>query len=397
MVVPDLAAGGMTRAYALAQALAHAGYAVEIFGIALSGGPLYPVPPATLKVTQVRGWRTLHSLLKLLLRLDGDIIYAIKPRPSSYGVALLKRTLTGRPVILDIDDWELADAYSASGLRGASPGVRPHGWRGVVTRLKGPLRAVRRSFHISSHRYIHWLDRAIPGADALTVNTRFVQNRYGGTYVPQCKDTGLFDPARHDPEASRARYGLTGYSVLMFPGTPRPHKGLEDILAALDILGNPAVKLVLVGGRSSGEAYIDELLQRGRQWIVRLPTFSVEEMPRVVAAAHAVVIAQRDTPVARAQFPMKLTDAMAMAKPVVTTTVGDIPEILGNTGYLVQPSSPEQLAAAIDRILKNPEAACRRGRHARERFVGNYSLGAVSPLLSGVIERLGCMSYADRK
>jgi glycosyltransferase involved in cell wall biosynthesis len=374
----------------------NAGHAVEIFGIALTGGPLYPVPPATLKVTQVRGWRTLHSLLKLLLRLDGDIIYAIKPRPSSYGVALLKRRLTGCPVILDIDDWEPAEAHPAAGRPGASP-ARPRGRRGIASRLKGPLRAVRRSFSISSHRYIHWLDRAIPGADALTVNTRFVQNRYGGTYVPQCKDGGLFDPAGHDPEASRARYGLTGYSVLMFPGTPRPHKGLEDILAALDILGNPAIKLVLVGGRSSGEAYIDELLQRGRQWIVRLPAFPIEEMPRVVAAAHLVVVAQRDTAIARAQFPMKLTDAMAMAKPIVTTTVGDIPEILGNTGYLVQPSSPEQLAAAIDRILKNPAAACRRGRAARERFVCNYSLDAVSPLLSGVIERLGGMRYAHRK
>ena len=39
--------------------------------------------------------------------------------------------------------------------------------------------------------------------------------------------------------------------------------------------------------------------------------------------------------IARAQFPLKLTDGMAMAKPVLSTRVGDILEILSDTGYIV--------------------------------------------------------------
>jgi glycosyltransferase involved in cell wall biosynthesis len=391
IVAPDLAAGGMTRAYALAQALAHAGYGVEILGVMLTKGSLYPFPPANIKVTQVSGPSTLFALLRLLARLDGDIIYAIKPRPSSYGVALLKRLINGRPVMLDIDDWELAEVSAAREQKKSVSATQAQRPRGIVTQVKKTgrhLRHLRRWLNVTDQRYIKWLDRAICKADAITVNTRFVQNLYGGIYVPQCKDTVKYDPDRYDPDDSRRHYGLADYIVLMFPGTPRPHKGLEDMLAAMGILQNPRIRLVLVGGRSSGERYIDELMKRWRQWIVRLPAFPAEEMPRVVAAAHAVVVAQRDTAIARAQFPMKLTDAMAMGKPVITTTVGDIPEIIGNTGYLVQPSSPEQLAAAVDSIVKDPQAALNRGRQARDRFVRGYSLEAVGPMLSDIIEKL---------
>ncbi|MFZ0468834.1 MAG: hypothetical protein WAL92_07945, partial [Thiogranum sp.] len=132
IVAPDLVAGGMTRAYALAQALAHAGYAVEILGVKLTGGALYPLPPSNIQVTEIKGYGRLYRLLKLALTLDGDIVYAIKPRVSSYGVALLTRWLRGSPVMLDIDDWEMAELSAASDRRLAARAQRPHRETGII-------------------------------------------------------------------------------------------------------------------------------------------------------------------------------------------------------------------------------------------------------------------------
>ncbi|MFC1773987.1 glycosyltransferase [Pseudomonadota bacterium] len=393
IVTPDLVAGGMTRAYALAQALAHVGYDVEILGVKLSRGSLYPVPPSNIKVKEVGGYSRLYSLFRLAVKLDGDIIYAIKPRLSSYGVALLRRWLSGSPVMLDIDDWEMAELRAARDRQVTSRAHRPHNAIDLVRRLAGGVRKTMRNcrcwLNPADARYIRWLDKAICKADAITVDSRLLQAQYGGTYVPQCKDTSMYDPDKYAPECSRERCGLSAYIVLMFPGTARPHKGLEDILIAMDKLQNPNVRLVIVGGRSCSESYISELMQRWAHWIVRLPTFPQEQMPEVVAAAHAIVVPQRDTSIARAQFPMKLTDGMAMAKPIITTTVGDIPEILGNCGYLVPPSSPKQLMIVLEDILNNPQAAQDHGKQARERCLRRYSLGAVGPTLSGVIETLG--------
>jgi len=393
IVAPDLVAGGMTRAYALAQALAHAGYDVEVLGVKLTSGSLYPVPPSNIKLTEVNGYGRLFRLFRLALKIDGDIIYAIKPRLSSYGVALLKRWMSGSPVMLDIDDWEMAELSAARPRQMNSRAHLSHKAIDRVRRFAAGARNFVRNCRClldpADSRYIRWLNKAICKADAVTVNTRLLQDVYGGTYVPQCKDTDKYDPARYVPEESRRRYGLSGHIVLMFPGTARPHKGLEDILMALDTLQNPAMRLVIVGGRRCSEGYVAELMRRWAHWIVRLPAFPQEQMPEVVAAAHVIVVPQRDTSIARAQFPMKLTDAMSMGKPIITTTVGDIPEILGDTGYLVQPSNPGQLAKALQDILEDPQAALEQGKLARERFLGNYSLGAVGPVLSGLIETLG--------
>ena len=51
----------------------------------------------------------------------------------------------------------------------------------------------------------------------------------------------------------------------------------------------------------------------------------------------------------------KILDAMAMAKPIIATNVSDIPEILDNCGWIVEPENPEQLSKSIQYVLGNSE------------------------------------------
>jgi glycosyltransferase involved in cell wall biosynthesis len=83
-----------------------------------------------------------------------------------------------------------------------------------------------------------------------------------------------------------------------------------------------------------------------------------------------VVIPQRKTSDTVGQMPAKIFDAMAMAKPIVSTRVSDIPEVLGDTGYLVDPGDVEQLASAINHVFSHPEEARLKGKQARERCIG---------------------------
>ncbi|MEO1560761.1 MAG: glycosyltransferase, partial [Cyanobacteria bacterium J06632_19] len=97
---------------------------------------------------------------------------------------------------------------------------------------------------------------------------------------------------------------------------------------------------------------------------------------------------QRNTPAALAQFPLKLTDGMSMAKPILATRVGDIPEILADTGYIVDSSNPEDIANKIAHIFQNFESAIEKGKRARERCIENYSIDAMASTLSKVISSL---------
>ncbi|MGP1386981.1 MAG: glycosyltransferase family 4 protein [Thainema sp.] len=381
VIVSDLSGGGAVRAFLLGQVLHKLDYSVQIIGFQF-GAELYAQPPQGMEVAAIPGatypkfWSAVRELRS---QLDGDILYAVKPKPTSFGVALLEKLrVDRRPVLLDMDDWEMS--WHGGDAWRYRPSLKQFG-RDVL-KPGGELREPDHPL------YVRWSENLVRFADAVTIDTEFLQQRFGGVYLPNGKDTDLFDPAPYDAEQSRQKYGLADYRVLMFPGAPRPHKGVEDVLMALDQLNDPKMRLVIVGG-SPYDDYDDRLIEQWGRWIIKLPRAPVEQMPEVLAAAHVVVVPQRDTLTAQAQFPLKLTDGMAMAKPVLSTRVGDIPTILADqAGYLVDPGHPEQIAEQLQVIFNNFAEAEARGQRAREKCVQHYSVQTMANTLFKVISAL---------
>ncbi len=75
-------------------------------------------------------------------------------------------------------------------------------------------------------------------------------------------------------------------------------------------------------------------------------------------------------------FPISVLEAMACARPAVCSAVGGIPEVIkdGETGYLVPPKDPPQLAAGLLKLLQDPLTARRMGRAARARVEAEFDL-----------------------
>jgi glycosyltransferase involved in cell wall biosynthesis len=379
ILTPNFSKGGVDRAYLLAQVLRSLNHNVEILGF-LFGEKIYPEPPPDLPIFCLPGChypKLFASTQQLLSRIDGDIIYAVKPKPTSFGVALLKKLQNHRPVLLDVDDWEL------SWIGGEDwryrPGLKQFG-RDVL-KSDGALRSPDHPV------YLQWMEKLANRADGITIDTQFLKNRFGGIYLPNGKDTDMFDPQKYDSEASRRKYGLSDYRVLMFPGASRPHKGLEDVLVALDQLNQPDFRLVIVGG-SPYDDYDQQLIEKWGRWVIKLPPAPFWQMPEIVAAAHVVVVPQRDTVTAKAQFPIKLTEGMAMAKPILASRVGDIPEILADTGFLIDPESPAQIAERLTEIFQDWDVAQTRGVRSRERCIANYSVYSMAPILERLLSQL---------
>ncbi len=385
IIVSDLSSsgagrwGGGVRPFLLAQTLLKLGYEVEMLGVAFgevassiknSEIPIFAIPC---------GYHSefLRAAYRLIQRIDGDIIYAVKLKPSSFGIALVKKFFSRRPLILDIDDWEMS--WHDGDLFKYAP--TPKQLLRDILQSEGALR------HPDHPLYLQKIEKLSHYADAITVHNQFLQQRFGGVNIPNGKDTELFDPAKYDSEASRLKYGLSDYKILMFPGAPRPYKGLEDVLIALAQLNRPDLRLAIVGG-SPYDNYDQELQQKWGRWIISLPRAPISEMPAIASAAHIIVVPQRNTPAAQAQFPLKLTDGMAMAKPIIATKVGDIPRILGDTGYLVESNSPDQIKIKIQEIFDNYEEAKAKGIAARERCILYYSLDSMAKIIEPIIHNI---------
>lgn len=81
-----------------------------------------------------------------------------------------------------------------------------------------------------------------------------------------------------------------------------------------------------------------------------------------------------------------LIEAMALAKPVVATRVGGVPEIVrnGETGVLVPPKAPERLAEALLYLLRNPEEGKKLGERGKAVVVQEFNIETMAHKIAEV-------------
>lgn len=364
LLSPDLSQNCMARAHLLYRMLS-AEHDVEIVGPVFGDGVWEPLRHQDVAIREV----PYASRAQMAEAIDGDVLYAIKPRPTSLGVALEARAQQDRPVLVDIDDWESGFLYDdviamvRSRFRDETRWVAK-----VLTDVRSPNNAYRTAR----------MERRVREADAVTATSTWLADRYGGSVIVQTRDTRTLDPARSDRAAARAELGIAPETtVLLFMGTPRRHKGLDKVLAALDLLGRDDLLFLTVGGDPGLNARPD-LRMLGWQPYDRLAGF--------LAAADVAVVAQEATPGARGQMPTKAYDAMAMGRPVIATDVADLTATVQGCGLVVPPDDVPALARAISLLADDPALRERLGAAGRIRCVERFSDDAVRPTLLAIVD-----------
>ncbi len=359
----------MARTLAIAEMIAPE-FQVEVVGPMFGTQIWPPYPRARFPLRVFPGARTplfAGLMLRIARSIRADVIYAFKPLMPSLGTGLLHRYLRGTPVVLDLDDDELSLRPPAATVRGtAVDALHPLG-RGA-TRIAVSL--ARR-------------------ADAVTVATTLLERSFGGVLVPHPRDTAHIRPRPEISAEIKHAIGAGDRRVVMFAGTPRPHKGVEDVAAAVRMLKNDAL-FVIVGG-DTDDPYLNDLLQTYPETLI-LPNYPYEEAGTFLQAADVVVVPQRQYEKAAKQLPAKLLDAMAAGKPIVATVVGDLSWILAEgRGRLVPPEDPAAIANAIDALFADRSAAATMAAAAREWCVRHASYDAlrntVVSILNDAIER----------
>ena len=152
-----------------------------------------------------------------------------------------------------------------------------------------------------------------------------------------------------------------------------PMKGLVPLLEAIAKLrAERPIDLVVIGQpRADGRvaATIDRL---GLADIVTtISGVSDEALARLYGEAEVAIV-----PSLYEGFSLPAIEAMSCAVPVVATTGGALPEVVGisgETGLLVEPNNPDALVAAIGRLLDDPALRARLGANARERVMKRFT------------------------
>ncbi len=231
------------------------------------------------------------------------------------------------------------------------------------------------------------MERLVNFSDSIVISNRFLENRFGGCLIHHCRDTTVLDPDNFDSQEIKKSLGLEKNRVIMFMGTPRAHKGIVDLIHAVESLDYSDIRLVFIGAESSFDPLRNKSLSIHKK-VMALPKIPFEKLPKHLSAADILVVPQRDTTDTRGQLPAKLFDAMAMAKPVIATRVSDIPEVLGGNGYLVEPGNVGELARTLQHVLGHPEEAKEKGRRARKRCIELYDIKVMEIKLQNLIDKI---------
>jgi glycosyltransferase involved in cell wall biosynthesis len=186
-------------------------------------------------------------------------------------------------------------------------------------------------------------------------------------------DTMEFAPSPERRARLRAEMGVSEEFVWLSAGRITPAKDYPNLLGAVaHVRASVPSACLWVAGESSGvgipavQALAADLGDSIRWLGLR------RDMPALLDAADGFVLAS-----AWEGMPLAVGEAMAMEKPVVATDVGGVRELVGDAGVLVPAKSPENLARAMQEIMRKTNDERRKlGLAARERIAAQFSIDA---------------------
>jgi len=185
------------------------------------------------------------------------------------------------------------------------------------------------------------------------------------TVVPVGVDHTVFRPY-DDVVKKKGRLMVTTSSDV-------PMKGLVPLLEAIAKLRvERDVELYVIGKPKKNGRVAATLDRLGLNDIVTTVSgVSDEELARLYGEAEVAIV-----PSLYEGFSLPAIEAMSCAVPVVATTGGALPEVVGTsgeTGLLVEPNNPDALVGAIRTLLDDAQLRATLGSHGRERVMKRFT------------------------
>jgi len=332
---PPHLGGVASHAYNLAKQLKNKGYQItvityphdkikDIEDIKVSSAP-------TINIKGLRGLiftlTATKKLIKIIREENIDIIHAHYIIPPGL-IALLGSLITGKPYYVTVHG---SDALILSSKNLIKPII------------KTILKKASKVLVISKKLSEKILELGIP------------QNKIMITY--NMVNTKIFNP---QVKTSFKKEIKTKKPIILFVGNLVPQKGVEYLIKAKKLLKKDS-KLVIVGGGP----LLKKLKKIVKEENIKDVIFTGPrtDINNIMAAADIIV-----QPSIHEGFSIVLLEAMAMAKPVIATKVGGIPEIVDeNVGILVEPKKPRELANAIEKLLSDEKLRKKLGENGLKK------------------------------
>lgn len=300
--------------------------------------------------------------LRKIKDINPDVIVVNYPSVYTGLFGFLTGRLLARKVVVEFND---IIAYYTLGL------LEDQSESGTTAK-KGPLRLILLRLFVSTQNFIIKHAHVVT---ALTTYTSQYAERLGIRddvhLIPDGVDTGLFDPARvsfSSRNKIRRKYKIKkGEKIIVYIGRLEKWAGADLVVKCAAQLGFLDAKFLLVG-----EGELKEGLTSPNVILCgRIPHESVVDY---LSAADLVLVPMQQDALGQSASPLKLFEAMAMAKPVIASDTQGIRDVIknGENGFLLR-SNEAEWTATIRHVLDNPRLAAQIGQNARKTVEIGYN------------------------
>ncbi|HSW29271.1 MAG TPA: glycosyltransferase family 4 protein [Longimicrobiales bacterium] len=319
------------------------------------------------------------ALRAVRLASRNDVVLAYTPPPFIGPAAWLAAKLCRRPLVLEVQDLYPAQAL-ALGV------VRP----GMITAAAA---AVERLLYRGAERLVvvteGYREHAV-GVGADPSRIRVIPNscdvdafRPDVEPLPSPWDALVQEGAGPAGATSRLRF------TAVFAGTVGLAQGSEVILdAAAALAHRPDIVCEVWGGGARYPALREGAAARGLGNVRFGPAVAHRDMPRVLARGDVLVLTLHPDPVFTRVLPSKLSEYLAMGRPVAAAASGEVARILerAGAGLAVAPLDGAGLAGAVARLADDAALRSAMGRRARALAEERFPHELVSGAFAAVVE-----------
>jgi len=167
---------------------------------------------------------------------------------------------------------------------------------------------------------------------------------------------GLFPYEKPDDNKTREKFNLMNKKVFLSVNRLVKEKGIYDILYVWKDLPKEFLenKVLIMIGSGPEKKTVEHLVKKWHfeDKIILIDSLQNSEIQSLHAISECLILASHATQLWQEQFGYVLAEAMRVGTPVLATSSGAIPEVVGNGGILFQPENREDLKNKLFKLAE---------------------------------------------
>jgi len=309
------------------------------------------------RLTLERAHVTGYNLVVEPMAFNGSFHLHFYPR-------LGRRIAQVRPHLVHIDEepYNLATWHAMRLARRQGARTLFFTWQNLARRYPWPFSAFER-------QVLRQADAAIAGNEEVAAVWR--GKGFAGP-MPVIPQFGV-DPDEFHPQPRPAPAGAPAAFTVGYAGRLVPEKGIDLLLRAIALLPGEVRAHVVGSGPERGRLGRLAAALGIADRVTWTPLVASGAMPSLLAGFDCLVLPSRTRPNWKEQFGRVLIEAMACGVPVIGSTSGELPHVIGDAGRLFPEGDALALAEQLRQLWQQPAERARLAVRGRERVLACYT------------------------